>query len=295
MSFSLPDVSLLSLDFQLDQIPTAPPEEQKIPKKILKAELEAEQLLLSEFQARLYAHGRYGVLVCLQGMDSSGKDSLVREVFKDFNARGMVAHSFKKPTEQEYRHDFLWRHYAALPERGKFSVFNRSHYENVLITRVHPELILQERLPHLTKIEQITDDFWDERLNQIKNFENHITKNGIIIFKFFLHISKYEQKKRLIRRLEHPQRRWKYDPSDISERQHWDKYQQYTVDAILKTHTKSAPWYIIPSDSKPLSRLLVARVLRERLSTYTEIKEPDWNPKTQGDWAEARAVLERLT
>lgn len=150
----------------------------------------------------MYAHNRYGVLICLQGMDTSGKDSLIGEVFKDFNSRGVVLHSFKTPNSKELEHDYLWRHYLALPEKGKFAVFNRTHYENVLVTRVHPEYILNENLPGLEDVLLITDAFWEKRMEQIRNFEKHITENGTIVLKFFLHMSKEEQRKRLLRRLE---------------------------------------------------------------------------------------------
>ena len=158
--------------------------------KELKKELEKVREALGEFQDTLYAHGKYGVLVCLQGMDTAGKDSLIREVFKDFNARGVVVHSFKVPTELERKHDYLWRHYIALPARGKFGVFNRTHYENVLVTRVHPEYILGELLPDVSSVEDVDKAFWDKRFEQINDFERHIAENGTIVFKFFLHLSK---------------------------------------------------------------------------------------------------------
>jgi len=152
-------------------------------KKELEKQLEKTREKLGELQDTLYAHGKYGVLVCLQGMDTAGKDSLIREVFKDFNARGVVVHSFKQPTSKELRHDYLWRHYVALPERGKFSVFNRTHYENVLVTRVHPEYILGEGLPHVHTVDDVNDAFWDRRFDQINAFEKHIAANGILVFK----------------------------------------------------------------------------------------------------------------
>ena len=154
-------------------------------KKELEKELEETRERLGELQDTLYAHGKYAVLVCLQGMDTAGKDSLIREVFKDFNARGVVVHSFKVPTELERKHDFLWRHYIALPARGKFGVFNRTHYENVLVTRVHPGYILGEGLPDVHSLEDINDSFWDKRFEQINNFEKTIAQNGTLIFKFF--------------------------------------------------------------------------------------------------------------
>ena len=156
---------------------------------------------LSEWQDIMYAYNRYGVLVGLQGMDTSGKDSLIREVFKEFNPRGVVVHSFKTPNSTELEHDYLWRHYLALPEKGKFAVFNRTHYENLLVTRVHPEYILNENIPGIEKVEDIKPEFWENRFEQINNFEKHISQNGTIVMKFFFYMSKDEQKKRLLKRL----------------------------------------------------------------------------------------------
>ena len=161
----------------------------------LEESLEITRVKLGELQDTLYAHGKYAVLVCLQGMDAAGKDSLIREVFKDFNVRGVVVHSFKVPTDLERKHDFLWRHYIALPERGKFGVFNRTHYENVLVTRVHPNYIMGELLPDVRSTEDVNDTFWSKRFEQINAFEKTIAENGTIIFKFFLSLSKDEQKK----------------------------------------------------------------------------------------------------
>jgi len=180
--------------------------------KKMEKELKKVRRELGDLQNILYAYGKYSVLVCIQGMDTSGKDSLIREVFKDFNIRGVIAHSFKKPTKLELKHDFLWRHYKALPDRGKYAVFNRSHYENIIIARVHPEIILRENIPHINSVEDITEEFWTKRIHQIKNFENTISSNGCIIFKFYLHISKEEQKRRLLRRLNKPNKNWKIRP-----------------------------------------------------------------------------------
>ncbi|RYZ81126.1 MAG: polyphosphate kinase 2 family protein, partial [Proteobacteria bacterium] len=168
----------------------------------LEGELAEIREKLSKLQDKMYAHNKYSVLICFQGMDTSGKDSLIREVFKEINPRGVVVHSFKTPGEVELEHDYLWRHYIALPERGKIGIFNRSHYENVLVTRVHPEYILNENLPGIESVNDITDEFWDDRLKQIKNFEKHLASNGVIVLKFFLHLSKEEQRQRLLRRLE---------------------------------------------------------------------------------------------
>lgn len=229
---------------------------------------------LNKLQDKLYANNKYSVLICLQGMDTSGKDSLIREVFKNFNARGVNVHSFKQPNSTELEHDYLWRHYIALPEKGKFAVFNRSHYENVIVTRVHPEYILNENLPGIETVEDIDADFWAKRFEQINNFESHIAQNGVIVLKFYLHLSKQEQKKRLLRRLENEEHNWKFAPADLEERQQWDKYMTYYEEAINNTSAPHAPWYAIPADNKEAARLIVATAIYEELQKYEDIKEP---------------------
>lgn len=229
---------------------------------------------LSRLQEKMFANNRYSVLICLQGMDTSGKDSLIREVFKRFNARGLHVYSYKTPTSTELEHDYLWRHYIALPERGKFSVYNRSHYENVLVSRVHPEYVLSENLPGIHEVEDINDELWQQRFEQINNFEKHISQNGVIIFKFFLHLSKDEQKRRLLRRLENEKHNWKFAPSDLEEREHWEAYVKYYEEAINNTSQPHAPWYIIPADDKPAARFLVAKTMLDELQKY-DIAEPE--------------------
>jgi PPK2 family polyphosphate:nucleotide phosphotransferase len=224
-------------------------------KKKIEKSLESVRKDLGELQDKMYAHGKYAVLICLQGMDTSGKDSLIREVFKDFNARGVVVHSFKVPTELELKHDYLWRHYIALPPRGKFGVFNRTHYENVLVTRVHPSYIMGENIPTVNSVDDIDDAFWDARFEQINNFEKHIADNGTIIFKFFLNLSKEEQKYRLLRRLKKQEKNWKFSPGDLKERKLWDKYQACYEDAINRTSKPHAPWFNIPADDKSYGTL----------------------------------------
>lgn len=266
----------------LDLIVTNPVKLSEIPtmletgksKKEKKKALKKVGKKLAKLQKTLYAHNRYGVLVCLQGMDTSGKDSLIREVFSKFNPRGVVVHSFKSPSKKELQHDYLWRHYVALPEKGKYAIFNRSHYENVLVTRVNPQYLLLENIPGIKKGEDIPADFWDRRFNQIGNFEEHITQNGIIVFKFFLHLSKEEQRLRLLRRLEKKDKNWKFAPGDLTERELWDKYQNYYEEAINKTSFPYAPWHIIPADDKPTARYLAAKIIYEKMVQYTDITEP---------------------
>lgn len=249
----------------------------------IKKQLRKLRKKLGKLQDTMYAHGKYAVLVCLQGMDTSGKDSLIREVFKDFNARGVVVHSFKVPTELELKHDYIWRHYIALPARGKFGVFNRTHYENVLVTRVHPGYILGENIPSVNSINDINDAFWDTRFKQINNFEKHIAENGTIIFKFFLNLSKQEQKNRLLRRLDLPEKNWKFSPGDLKERKLWDKYQDCYEDAINRTSKPHAPWYTIPADNKATARYIVAKTLYDNLLQYTDIKEPELDDEVKAN------------
>ena len=230
---------------------------------------------LSQLQDVMYAHNRYGVLICLQGMDTSGKDSLIREVFKEFNSRGVVVHSFKTPNSSELEHDYLWRHYLVLPEKGKFAVFNRTHYENVLVTRVHPEYLINENLPGITTLSDVTPQFWENRMEQINNFEKHVTQNGTIMLKFYLHISKDEQRQRLLRRLEEKEHNWKFSVGDLKERDLWDDYMHCYEEAINNTSSEYAPWYVIPADDKEMARYIVAKIIWEEMQKYTDIKEPE--------------------
>lgn len=260
-------------------------------KKIEKS-LEKKRKQLGKLQNTLYAHGKYAVLVCLQGMDTSGKDSLIREVFKDFNVSGVDVISFKVPTELEKNHDYLWRHYIALPARGKFGVFNRTHYENVLVTRVHPNYILGEKLPDINKVEDVNDEFWDKRFDQINAFEKTLSDNGTLIFKFYMNLSKEEQKRRLLRRLDLPNKNWKFSAGDLVERELWENYMDCYQDAINRTSKKHAPWYIVPADNKPAVRLIVASILYKELKEYKDIKEPELAPKVEANISEYKKQLE---
>jgi PPK2 family polyphosphate:nucleotide phosphotransferase len=279
-----PEELKVSSDIQLSRIKTRidlGADEQTIRSRMKKTRKE-----LGKLQDKQYAHGKYAVLVCLQGMDTSGKDSLIREVFKDFNSRGVVVHSFKVPTDLERNHDYLWRHYLALPERGKFAVFNRTHYENVLVTRVHPEYLLGENLPDVNSLADVTQEFWEKRYEQIRNFERHLSQNGTIIFKFYLHLSRSEQKNRLLRRLVKENKHWKFSPGDLEERGFWQDYQACYEEAINKTSEPHAPWYVIPADEKATARYLVAKTLYEVLSQYTDIREPDLDPEIKANLEE---------
>lgn len=247
-------------------------------------ELDKLRNKLSEWQDIMYAHNRYGVLIGLQGMDTSGKDSLIREVFKEFNPRGVVVHSFKTPNSTELEHDYLWRHYLALPEKGKFAVFNRTHYENLLVTRVHPEYILNENIPGIENVADIQPEFWENRFEQINNFEKHITQNGTIVMKFFFYMSKDEQKKRLLKRLEDEDHQWKFSSGDLKERGFWDDYMKYYEEILNKTSNEKAPWYIIPADDKDMARYLVAKIMWEELQKYP-VNEPVLSEKDKANFA----------
>lgn len=236
--------------------------------KSAKKDIEKIRKKLSELQVAMYAEGKYSDLICLQGMDTSGKDSLIREVFKDINARGVMVYSFKVPTELELKHDFLWRHYIALPAKGKMGIFNRSHYENVLVTRVNPSLILNENIPSVKNVEDINDAFFHDRMERINDFEYHLSKNGTIILKFFLNLSKDEQKSRLLRRLELPHKNWKFSPGDLKERKLWDQYMFCYEDLLQKTSKENAPWFVIPADDKESARIILAKILLEELEKY---------------------------
>ncbi|KVV15575.1 PPK2 family polyphosphate kinase [Flavobacterium sp. TAB 87] len=248
---------------------------------------------LSELQDVMYAHNRYGVLICLQGMDTSGKDSLIREVFKEFNSRGVVVQSFKTPNSAELEHDFLWRHYLALPEKGKFAIFNRTHYENILVTRVHPEYILDENLPGIEEVGDIPTGFWKKRIKQIVNFEKHLSQNGTIVLKFYLNLSKKEQGERLLRRLEEPKHNWKFSPGDLKEREHWDEYMKYYEKAISKTSKKNAPWFVVPADDKDMARYIVAEIIWNELQRYSDIKIPELDDAIKANFADYRKQLEQ--
>lgn len=252
-------------------------------KKVIQKELRSVSEDLAAIQNTMYAHGKYAVLMCIQGMDTAGKDSLIREVFKAFNVRGIEAHSFKKPSELELKHDYLWRHYSALPARGKFGIFNRTHYENVLVTRVHPKYLMYENMPNIKSVEDVDENFWDRRFEQINNFEKHVADNGTIILKFFLNISKDEQKDRLLRRLKKPEKHWKFSPDDLKERKLWDDYQNCYEDLLNRSSKSHAPWYNIPADDKPTARYLVAKILYDTLKTYTDIKEPELPAKDKAN------------
>jgi PPK2 family polyphosphate:nucleotide phosphotransferase len=216
---------------------------------------------LTELQQRLYAQGRWGVLLVLQGMDAAGKDGVVKHVMSGINPQGCEVHAFKAPSAEELAHDFLWRTGRDVPERGRIGIFNRSHYEEVLVVRVHPDMLKKQNLP----AEATGKNMWKHRFKDIRAFERHLTHNGTIVLKFHLRISKEEQRQRFLARLDDPFKRWKFSMNDIAERAHWDEYMAVYEDMIRETSTDYAPWYVVPSDHKHVAWLVVSAAIIEAL------------------------------
>ncbi|HET7291294.1 MAG TPA: polyphosphate kinase 2 family protein [Vicinamibacteria bacterium] len=218
---------------------------------------------LAELQDMLYAQDRWAVLLIFQAMDAAGKDGAIKHVMSGVNPQGCQVFSFKAPTSEELDHDFLWRCMRSLPERGRIGVFNRSYYEETLVVRVHPELLEKQKLPR----ELVTKDVWKERYKDIRSVERYLSRNGILIRKFFLHVSKGEQKKRFLERLDKPEKNWKFSATDAKEREHWDEYMEAYEDTIRETATKAAPWYVVPADNKWFTRLVVAAAVIDALAS----------------------------
>ncbi|SFH25922.1 polyphosphate kinase 2 family protein [Pedobacter insulae] len=236
---------------------------------------------LKAYQEILYAADSHAILIIFQAMDAAGKDSAIEHVMSGLNPQGCQVHSFKTPNSEEYSHDFLWRHYKALPERGKIGIHNRSHYENVLVCKVHPTYILSENIPDYNNVEKIDKQFWKDRYESIRNFEKHLVANGTIILKFFLHVSKEEQKQRFLDRIEDPSKNWKFSVGDLKERALWDKYMTAYEEAIKETSTDYAPWYVIPADKKWYARLAISEVIGDALKSLN-LKYPVL-PKEESD------------
>ena len=242
--------------------------------------------LLSEQQDKLYAQDRWSVLLIFQAMDAAGKDGTIKHVMSGVNPQGCEVYSFKTPSATELDHDFLWRTNRFLPERGHIGIFNRSYYEEVLVVRVHQILLEAQRIPQ----ELVTKNIWQERFEDINNLERYLSRNGMIIRKFFLHISKEEQKKRFLRRLEEPARNWKFSTADVKERQCWDDYQNAYEDMIANTATKHAPWVVVPADNKWFARLVVSSVIVDALQDLN-LKYPVLSADKQKDLAIAEVEL----
>ncbi|MBC7744005.1 MAG: polyphosphate kinase 2 family protein [Flavobacterium sp.] len=226
---------------------------------------------MDELQETLYATNRYSLLLIFQAMDAAGKDSAIEHVMSGLNPQGCQVFSFKQPNNEEYEHDFLWRHYKALPEKGRIGIHNRSHYENVLICKVHPELILKEGIADLNSVTNIDKAFWNKRYDSICNFENHLTANGTVIIKFFLNVSKEKQKERFLERINDPLKNWKFSSFDVQERGFWSEYMKTYEDAISKTASKNAPWFIIPADKKWFTRIAISKIIVDRLKSLNMV------------------------
>jgi PPK2 family polyphosphate:nucleotide phosphotransferase len=240
---------------------------------------------LSALQDRLYAHDRYAVLLIFQGMDAAGKDGAIKHVMSGVNPQGCQVYSFKQPSSEELDHDFLWRTNQRLPERGRIGIFNRSYYEEVIVVRVRPQLLAAQRLPK----ECVTKQIWRERFRDIVNLEDYLHRNGTRILKFFLHLSKEEQRQRLLARLENPDKNWKFNRSDLEVRRDWEKYQRAYEDCLAATSTNRAPWHIVPADDKQNARLIISHIIVETLKSL-----PTSYPKVTAQQRKELLALRRL-
>ncbi|HFK5567728.1 TPA: polyphosphate kinase 2 family protein [Elizabethkingia anophelis] len=251
--------------------------------------LDEEKKKLHKLQEKLYADGSKSLLIIIQAMDAAGKDSLIEHVMSGINPQGCQVTSFKTPSSKEYTHDFLWRHYLALPEKGKIGIFNRSHYESVLICKVHPEYNLGEKV--WKDVKDFDDKFWNNRYESIRNFEKHLSENGTKVIKFFLHVSKKEQKKRLLDRINEPEKNWKFSSGDLKERALWDKYQKAYEEAINETSTEYAPWHILPADNKWFTRLTACQIITQTLEKM-DLKFPVLSDEEASELEASKTSLE---
>ena len=242
--------------------------------------------LLAEYQDRLAAQDRFGVLLVLQGLDASGKDSTIKHVMSGVNPQAVTVHAFKQPTAEELNHDFLWRCQRALPGRGEIGIFNRSHYEEVLVVRVHPDLLAAEHLP----AQKSKHDVWARRYREINDWERYLAGNGIHVVKIMLNVSRQEQARRFLKRIDHPEKNWKFSPSDVRERRHWDDYQQAFDTMLTQTSTRWAPWYVVPADHKWFSRLATAAALVTALRAINP-GYPAADPAEREEMTKVRAEL----
>ena len=243
---------------------------------------------LAELQERLYAQDQWGILMILQAMDAAGKDGTIKHVMSGVNPQGCEISSFKVPSAEDLDHDYLWRYMKRLPERGRIGIFNRSYYEEVLVVRVHKEVLAREKLPPSL----VTKSIWEERYEDIRNTERYLARNGYVICKFFLHLSKKEQKKRFLQRLDDAAKNWKFSAADIKERGYWDDYAEAYEDMIRSTAAKHAPWYVVPADNKWFSRLVVAAALIDALGSL-DLKFPKVDDEKKAELAVARVALEQ--
>ncbi len=230
-----------------------------------KEELSRVKEELKSYQETLYASDSHSLLIIFQAMDAAGKDSAIEHVMSGLNPQGCEVYSFKTPNSEEYSHDFLWRHNKALPERGRIGIHNRSHYENVLVCKVHPEYILNENIPAYNDVKKIDKQFWKDRYHSIREFEKHLVANGTVVLKFFLHVSKDEQKQRFLDRIDDASKNWKFSAGDLKERALWSEYMSAYEEAIQETSTSYAPWYVIPADKKWYARLAISEIIENTL------------------------------
>ncbi|MDA8886873.1 polyphosphate kinase 2 family protein [Bacteroidia bacterium] len=242
-------------------------------------------------QQKLYASDNHSILIVFQAMDAAGKDSTVSSVFTGVNPAGFKVTSFKAPSKKELDHDFLWRCNAAVPARGMIGIFNRSHYEEVLVCKVHPEYVFGENIPRIDSVDDLTADFWAQRYTSIKNWENHLAMNGTVILKFFLNVGKEEQKARFLSRIEEEKKNWKFNYGDMKERALWPKYMNAYQEAIKNTASEQAPWYVIPADNKPIMRAMVANIVAEKLQSLN-LNYPSVGEKEIGEMTKAKKILE---
>ena len=269
--------------FRITDVSTAPASDRTWHnKKKLKNSIKRMDTL----QQALFAAGRHSLLLVFQGMDAAGKDSTVRAVMEGINPAGCQVFSFRKPSDKELDHDFLWRTTCALPERGRIGIFNRSHYEEVLVVKVHPGILKSQRLPDSIDKQTI----WEQRYESIRDFEKHIARNGTVILKFWLNVSKKVQKERFLSRLDVPEKQWKFNPRDVVERQHWDKYMQAYEMALNETSRPWAPWYAVPADSKPFTRARVANIIVEALESLG-LKYPEPSDEDRAEFDASRKAL----
>lgn len=245
---------------------------------------------LSEMQDMLYAHNQYSMLLVFQAMDAAGKDSAIKHIMSGLNPQGVRVTSYKTPSTTELDHGYLWRHYTQIPARGEIGIFNRSHYENVLVTRVHPEYILAENNPEVSSIRDIDDQFWKRRFRQINGFEKTLHENGTIVLKFFLHVSKAEQKKRFLERIEDPEKNWKFSSADLKERAHWDEYMKAYEDMLSHCSLDHAPWFVIPADDKWFARLSIAAIIFRQFQKL-KFSYPELDAKGKKELEMAKKML----
>jgi PPK2 family polyphosphate:nucleotide phosphotransferase len=245
---------------------------------------------LSVMQDKLYAHRRYSVLIVIQAMDAAGKDSTIKHVLTGLNPTGVQVTSFKTPSKEELEHDYLWRHAKAVPARGQIGIFNRSHYENVLVTRVHPEYILSENIPGIEKVEAITETFWTNRFKQINRFEKNLVQNGTLVMKFFLHVSRKEQKKRFLDRIDDPTKNWKFAAGDLVERARWGDYMAAYEAMLNATSKEKAPWFVLPADDKWFTRVCMAAIVHREFNKI-DPEYPIVSPAQKNELQQLRAKL----